>query len=279
MASGVNRIVRMILRFPYATSLLPSSLLSRGIRSPKAIWKLWLALAVVLYGRDRQTRRALQNYSKQRRNGGVAVFQGQMLQDAWIDSLGLTSRYFLDVGAAYPIKYSNTYGLQERSWSGLLVEPNPALLGELGTRRSHSVQLAPVAIALTTGHQNLVDYGPLSSLESSASRDIYARLRARKIETGQVAVVQTLTFSDLLSSYSVPASIGYLSIDVEGVDFDILRAFPFSKYSVAAITIEHNLDLELRCEIRDYLANLGYTRVCRRWSSIDSWFVKSEFLV
>ena len=272
------RATRQLLRVPYATSLLPSSLLARGIRSRTPLWRVFLLMAFIGYGTDASTRRTLRDFSAQRRGSHDWIFQGQMLQDAWVSSLNIRSHFFLDVGAAYPVKYSNSYALQKLSWSGLLVEPNPSLVPELESRRSDTVALAPVAVALSTGQQSLVDFGPLSSLESSATRDIYASLREKKIDAGLVEPVSTLTFSDLLSRYSVPTEIGYLSIDVEGLDFDILRQFPFEKCSVAAITIEHNLDLVLRGQIAEFLYELGYTRVCRRWSSIDSWFVRYDLV-
>lgn len=274
----LTRSVRTFLRIPYATSLLPSSLLARGIRSRSLMWRVWTQVALVCYGMDTHARRTLRNYSVQRRKNPDLAFQGQMLQDAWVDSLRIESSYFLDIGAAYPIKYSNSYSLQLRAWSGLLVEPNPMLIPELESRCSPSVHLAPVAVALSSGHQALVEYGPLSSLEESASRDIYAALREKKASSGSVETVPTLTFDDLITQFSVPTSIGYLSIDVEGLDFDILRKFPFHSHQVAAITIEHNLDLQLRKEILEFLVGKGYTRVCRRWSSIDSWFVRSDLI-
>jgi FkbM family methyltransferase len=270
--------VRTFLRIPYATSLLPSSLLARGIRSQSPMWRAWTLIALVIYGTDSHARRTLRNYLTQRRAHPDRIFQGQMLQDAWVDSLGINDTYFLDIGAAYPVKYSNSYSLQLRSWAGLLVEPNSVLIPELLTRCSSSVQLAPVAVALSSGRQTLVEYGPLSSLEESASRDIYAGLREKKVSAGSVETVSTLTFDDLMAQFSVPPVIGYLSIDVEGLDFDILQRFPFHSHQVAAITIEHNLDLQLRKGICSFLTAKGYVRVCRRWSSIDSWFVKADLI-
>ena len=202
-----------------------------------------------------------------------------MLQDAWIDSLNIPFKYFIDVGACYPIKYSNSFILQEKGWSGLVIEPNPLLVNDLCSRESNSVVVLPVAVAVKSGKQNLVNYGALSSLVISADRDIYANLRKKKIDNGEFTTVDTMTFNEISNIHNVPKQIGYLSIDVEGLDFDILQEFDLDKHTLSAISIEHNLDLDLRRMINKYMRSKGYRRVCRRWSSIDSWFVREDSYV
>ena len=269
-----NRLMSWYLKIPYATSILPSSLLARGIRSSRLTSYVSFLIAFFLYGIDSSTRRLLLHYMKERRVAPGRAFQGQMLQDAWVDSLGIKSSYFLDVGAAYPVKFSNSYALQQRSWSGLLVEPNSTLLLALESRRSQYVEIAPVAVSTRSGASQLVEYGPLSSLVESAMNDIYGEMRKRRFEQGGTEEITTKNFADLISIYSIPPVIGYLSIDVEGLDFEILQQFPFDSISVTTVTIEHNLDLVLRESINEFMWGKGFKRVARRWSSIDSWFVK-----
>ena len=231
-------------------------------------------LSLIMYGWDSHTRTTLHHFKNERKRS--TLFQGQMLQDAWVDSLGIPFSYFIDIGACYPVKYSNSFVLQQKGWSGLLIEPNPFLLNDLLIRSSDLVEVLPIAVSVESGQQSMVDYGALSSLVSSAHRDIYANMRQKKIDNGQVTVVKTLTFEEVDKLCRFPSSIGYLSIDVEGLDFDILQQFDFTSHFVAAISIEHNLDLDLRRAINDFMQSKGYKRVCRRWSSIDSWFVHEE---
>jgi FkbM family methyltransferase len=271
-----NRVMRLYLKIPYATSILPSSLLARGIRSSRLRSYICFLIAFLIYGMDSSTRRLLLHYMKERRINPARAFQGQMLQDAWIDSLGIKDSYFLDIGAAYPVKFSNSYALQQRSWAGLLVEPNSSLLLALENRRSQYVEIAPVAVSTRSGSSQLVEYGPLSSLVESAMNDIYGAMRKRRFEEGSTEEITTKNFEDLIRLYSIPPLIGYLSIDVEGLDFEILQQFPFDSISVTAITIEHNLDLVLRESINEFMRKKGFKRVARRWSSIDSWFVRTD---
>ena len=274
----LNRVVRLYLSIPYATSLLPSSLLARGIRSTRLVRYPCFLIAFLFYGMDPYTKRLLLHYMKEWRINPETIFQGQMLQDAWVDSMGIKNSYFLDIGAAYPVKFSNSYALQQRSWSGLLVEPNSSLLLTLESRRSKQVEIAPVAVSTRSGASQLVSYGPLSSLVESAANDIYGSMRQRRLEQGSTEEITTQNFADLIATYSIPQSIGYLSIDVEGLDFEILQQFPFDSIQVKAVTIEHNLDLKLRASINKFMKKQGFKRVARRWSSIDSWFIKPDLI-
>jgi FkbM family methyltransferase len=276
--SVLNVIVRRFLQIPYATSLLPSSLLARGIRYSRLTSYPCFLVAFLLYGMESSTRRLLLHYLKERHTDPEKSFQGQMLQDAWIDSAGVKNSYFLDIGAAYPVKFSNSYALQQRQWSGLLVEPNSALLLALEDRKSQYVEIAPVAVSTKSGSSQLVEYGPLSSVVESAMKDIYGAMRQRRLQQGGIEEITTQTFADLITTYSIPPLIGYLSIDVEGLDFDILQQFPFDSIRVEAVTIEHNLDLVLRASINQFMKKQGFKRVARRWSSIDSWFIQTDLI-
>ena len=78
---------------------------------------------------------------------------------------------------------------------------------------------------------------------------------------------------DLLIENSAPEYIDYLSIDTEGSELRILKAFDFSKYTFGVITVEHNYtsDREL---IYKLLSSAGYTRRFEAVSKWDDWYFK-----
>ena len=53
-----------------------------------------------------------------------------------------------------------------------------------------------------------------------------------------VQSVWTTRFSRILEKHSMPANIDFLSLDVEGAEEAIMRAFPFDRHNVTTITIE-----------------------------------------
>jgi hypothetical protein len=72
--------------------------------------------------------------------------------------------------------------------------------------------------------------------------------------------VETISLNDLLLHHKAPRNIGYLSIDTEGGEFEILKCFDFSKYRIEIISIEHNNDLMKRDLIYTLLTQKGYER-------------------
>ena len=63
-----------------------------------------------------------------------------------------------------------------------------------------------------------------------------------------------MTLEAILRLHAAPKQIHYLSIDVEGSEYEILKAFPFDEYQFLAATIEGR-----SCD--DLPTNRGYEQV------------------
>jgi hypothetical protein len=70
--------------------------------------------------------------------------------------------------------------------------------------------------------------------------------------------VSTITLLDVLDQAKAPAFIEYLSLDTEGSEYEILKAFDFSRYTFGLIDVEHNFIEPRRTHIRDFLVANGY---------------------
>jgi hypothetical protein len=136
------------------------------------------------------------------------------------------------------------------------------------------VKVIEAAAGDVATEEMLIEYGPLSSLQRTSQSDIYAKYRAKRNVTHNLKMVRVRTITEILTSENTPRNIDFLSIDIEGADLEVLRAFPFSEYEVKMICIEHNFNFEIEKGIAVFLSNLGYVQECKKWSSIDSWFVR-----
>jgi hypothetical protein len=101
---------------------------------------------------------------------------------------------------------------------------------------------------------------------------IAARLGEGVCPVGEYAEIEvpTVTLVDLMSEYSAPSVIDYLSLDTEGSEFDILLAHDFDKYKFRYITVEHNWSPK-GILIQHLLARKGYVHVRR--VAMDDWYV------
>jgi hypothetical protein len=81
---------------------------------------------------------------------------------------------------------------------------------------------------------------------------------------------------DLLDKYEAPEKIDYLSIDTEGSEYVILKAFFDNpkKYTIKTMTVEHNYIVQDREKIHALLVQNGYKRKFHEFSRCDDFYVK-----
>jgi hypothetical protein len=84
----------------------------------------------------------------------------------------------------------------------------------------------------------------------------------------------TATLDEILAKGHSPQYIDYMSIDVEGAEYDALQGLSLDRYQVGTFTIEHNFEAKKREAIRALLEGKGYVRV-RVWE-VEDWYVHPE---
>jgi hypothetical protein len=71
----------------------------------------------------------------------------------------------------------------------------------------------------------------------------------------------TVTLGDILERAKAPRFIHYVSLDIEGGELHALQGFPFDKYQIGTLTVEHNYKEPKRSEIKALLESHGYKYV------------------
>jgi FkbM family methyltransferase len=142
--------------------------------------------------------------------------------------------YFIDIGAYDGKEFSNTYDLEKLyGWTGILVECDPNVVGELKKHRSSMIETR--AIWSKSGEQikfKSVNGGKLSGIQSTL---IHKKALSRD---GSFHMLETISLNDLLYKHDCPKHINYMSIDIEGAEYEVLSAFDFS-YTFDIVSIEH----------------------------------------
>ena len=201
--------------------------------------------------------------------------QSQLKQDLFVLSeLQLKKNgFFVEFGATNGIDLSNTYLLEkEFNWTGILGEPAKAWHESLKKNRNSFIEYKCVwetsDINLEFNETTDPVYSTISNFNSS---DFHASYR----EKGSKYNVKTITLLDLLKKYNAPKIIDYLSIDTEGSEYKILKAFDFNQYQFRVITCEHNYHKN-RKKIFQLLSNKGYSLKYNGLSKWDDWYVKDS---
>ena len=180
--------------------------------------------------------------------------------------------FFVEFGATDGVLLSNTYLLEtEFAWTGLCAEPNPKMFAQL--RHNRRCVVSDACIAGASGQEvEFIFAGAFGGMAKHSSADMHGERRAAYAAAGHVGRVTTVSLDDFLRSHRAPYDIDYLSIDTEGSEFEILAAFPFDRWNIRLITVEHNHTPQ-RQSIFDLLSRLGYQRTEREW---DDWYSRSE---
>lgn len=146
--------------------------------------------------------------------------------------------YFVEVGAGDGRTHSNTFALErDYGWTGILIEANPAYLDAMQRyRKCHCIN------ACVNDNEVECDFFCFGHLGGVIADDTDNSWKKRKgllrSKLNCVVKLKCMTLEEVLDAAHAPPTIEYLSVDVEGAEFRVLKGFPFHRYAFEAMTIE-----------------------------------------
>jgi FkbM family methyltransferase len=204
--------------------------------------------------------------------------RAQLQQDLWALNQFVKSHnqngeggYFVEFGATDGITLSNTFLLEKTfGWTGILCEPATSFHSELTSNRTSKIDRRCVF----SKSGDLIQFHEVQNKELSGIKE-YQHIGGWEAERRNHIsyTVETVTLNDLLVTNHSPSVINYMSIDTEGSEYEILKDFPFHKWDIECLTIEHNYS-ENESKIDQLLERNGYKRVCSSASVWDGWYIK-----
>ena len=194
--------------------------------------------------------------------------------------LNFNNGYFVELGANNGISYSNSlYFERYRGWTGVLIEPAPGRYKELLKNRARSNYFSDAACVSFSYSEDFIqlEYSDLMTttlgVESDLADPIQHAKDGSKFWGGDSyefsAPAQTL--SAILDLAKAPTKIDFLSLDVEGVEIEVLRGIDHAKYRFAYICIESR-SIEV---LKEYLESLGYQYILM-FGTLDYLFMDNN---
>ena len=149
--------------------------------------------------------------------------------------------FFLDIGAHDGVTGNNTKFFEDLGWSGVCIEPIPSVFEEL--KKNRNCKLVNAALTDKKGKENFLKVNGyaemLSGLLNNYDQRHLLRIQSEIVTMGgssEVIECETITFLDL----DLPRTIDYLSLDVEGSEYNVLNSIDFNKHQINVMTIEDN---------------------------------------
>src|SRR5262245_20226065 len=178
--------------------------------------------------------------------------------------LGAQPGFFVDVGANDPKEGSQSWHLEQRGWTGVLVEPLPELADKLRRQRAAKVYGVACSSPANAGRtMTLYRAGIQSSL--NPEHWVYKMQRDGSVE------VPVRTLNDILTDAKAPAPLDFVSIDVETHEIDVLEGFDLERWRPKLLLIE---DMVFDRRLHRYIESRGYRWVRR--TAINSWYVPAS---
>ncbi|AUC78267.1 FkbM family methyltransferase [Nonlabens sp. MB-3u-79] len=209
------------------------------------------------------------------------TYYSQTSQDFIIDKLLKRKKkgFFFDIGAHDGITFSNSYFFEkERGWNGICVEPIPDVFEKL--KKNRNCNLINGAISETSENTTFIKVSGYSEMLSGISKFRDSRHQERTLSEisqygGQMEEIEirTYSFDEVFQKFNIK-KIDYLSLDIEGGEFEVLQSINFGKYNISILTVENNYQSS---KIRNMMSTKGYYLLLI--IGADDFYIKKDILL
>lgn len=183
---------------------------------------------------------------------------------------GRRSGFYVDVGAHHPKRFSNTHHFYRRGWKGINIEPNPDMRPAFMAIRKRDINLQ-IGVAETRGKLAYYSFDE-PALNTFDRSIVEQRLSSTHYKVVSKTDVPVMRLDELLSQYLPPdTSIDFLTIDVEGLDYSVLRSNNWQTFRPRVVLVEdleRSLEDAMTSELFVFMKSLGYRLVAKTFNTL-----------
>ncbi|MBN9523219.1 FkbM family methyltransferase [bacterium] len=196
-----------------------------------------------------------------------------------LSELGVDRPTYIDVGAYHPYEINNTYLFYARGCRGILVEPNVDMIPLLRRERPGDTTLN-VGIGLTSATE--ADYYRINEPSwNTFDKDVaehYVKSSGGEKKIVEVIKVPLVNINEVLARHHGGVCPDFVSLDVEGLELDILKSLDWSRYRPKVVCIETLVTNTRRQKLEavEFLVGKGY--VARGSTFVNTILVDGSLL-
>jgi FkbM family methyltransferase len=178
--------------------------------------------------------------------------------------------FFIDVGAHHPKRFSNTYIFYKAGWSGINIEPSPVAQRLFAAIRPRDTN---VQLGIAEQSSQLVYYEfndpALNTFDEQLMRWRLANTPYKVLRQSLVPVERL----DVVLARHLPKgqNIDFLTVDVEGMDLEVLRSNDWTVFRPECVLIESlqsSLESAVRGDACAFLQSKGYVLFAKTFNSL-----------
>lgn len=164
---------------------------------------------------------------------------------------------FLDIGAHNGVDLSNTRALYDLGWSGVFVEPSPVIFSQLLDNYPTTDRIKLLNCAVDVESKISIFLENNGGYVATLSREHQKMCSEFYGSCFRGMYLNTVTFNELLDSFGT--DFDFISLDVEGMDFELLRSMDFSRLAATKMLCVEQKNSESGME--EYLSKFGFVKV------------------
>ena len=144
--------------------------------------------------------------------------------------------YYFDIGCFHPIRYSNTFYLFKKGWSGTNIDVNQTSIDLFNIARPNDKNIC----AAISDDIYEVDFfeddilGPVNTIDNK----MYEKSKGIFFKKGIVKKIKTSKIFDLISENVLYEKTDFLNIDAEGSDYKIIKQIDLKNSNINLVAIE-----------------------------------------
>ena len=178
--------------------------------------------------------------------------------------------FYIDVGAHHPKRFSNTFLFYEKGWRGINIEARPGSKKIFDKIRPRDIN---VEVPISSEDKILKYYmfnepalNGFSEEISNSKNGLRNYIIIKEID------LHTKTLKEVLESNLIENQhIDFMTVDVEGLDYDVLLSNDWNKYKPSFIIIEDvGFDLHSmgKSKVYNYLIGKDYTLIAKTFNTL-----------
>ena len=155
-----------------------------------------------------------------------------------------TDGFYVDVGAHHPFRFSNTYAFYKKGWRGINIEANPHAKALFDQHRPRDINLNCL-VSEAEGKEYQFDMYNEAALNSAVPGRREGILTASGYALEETIMLKARRLDSILDEFMPQGvNIDFLSIDVEGLDLEVINSSNWSKYRPEFVLAETYINME-----------------------------------
>lgn len=176
--------------------------------------------------------------------------------------------FYIDVGAHHPKRFSNTYIFYKAGWSGINIDAMPGSMKAFDKLRPRDIN---VETPVSDKEEELEYYIFNDTALNGFSKEV-ADTRGNKYKIVDVVKLKTKPLAKILDEIlKTPKPIDFLSIDVEGYDYNVLKSNDWTKYHPQVVLIEAraaNLEDVYQSDVYGFMKEKRYSLFAKTFNTL-----------